>query len=106
MAMNREQKRMLQRQGEVGPDGEPIRKKAARQPRQATATATKNRAERSSPRQFLHEVAAELRKVAWPTRSETINYSIIVLVALVVLTTFIFGVDYVFSRLVLKLFNA
>ena len=50
-------------------------------------------------------MAAELRKVAWPTRSETINYSIIVLVALVVLTTFIFGVDYVFSRLVLKLFN-
>ena len=105
MAMNREQKRMLQRQGEVGPDGEPIRKRQARQPRQA-ATATKPKSERSSPRQFLHEVAAELRKVAWPTRSETINYSIIVLVALVVLTTFIFGVDYVFSRLVLKLFNA
>ena len=29
MAMNREQKRMLQRQGEVGPDGEPIRSAAA-----------------------------------------------------------------------------
>jgi preprotein translocase subunit SecE len=104
MAMNREQKRMLQRQGEVGPDGEPVR--AKRQPRAAAATATKPKSDRSSPRQFLREVTAELRKVAWPTRSETINYSIIVLVALVVLTTFIFGVDYIFSRLVLNLFNA
>ena len=48
----------------------------------------------------------ELRKVAWPTRSETLNYSIIVFVALVVLTSFIFVVDYFFSQLVLKLFNA
>jgi preprotein translocase subunit SecE len=101
MAMNREQKRMLQRQGEVGPDGEPIRK---RQPRQAPAARAKP--DRSSPRQFLHEVSAELRKVAWPTRSETLNYSLIVLIALVVLTTFIFFVDLGFSKLVLRLFNA
>ncbi|HVN49849.1 MAG TPA: preprotein translocase subunit SecE [Acidimicrobiales bacterium] len=101
MAMNREQKRMLQRAGEVNAEGEPIRR---RQPRQAPQP--KAKAERTSPRQFLHEVNAELRKVAWPTRSETINYSIIVLVALVVLTSFIFVVDYAFSQLVLKLFNA
>ena len=44
--------------------------------------------------------------MAWPTRSETINYSIIVLVALVVLTTFIFGIDWVFGEVVLRLFNA
>ena len=54
----------------------------------------------------MQEVRGELRKVAWPTRSETINYSIIVLVALVVMTTFIFGIDWVFSQFVLKLFNA
>ena len=101
MAMNREQKRMLQRAGEVDAEGEPVRR---RQPRQAPQPKTK--AERTSPRQFLHEVNAELRKVAWPSRSETINYSIIVLVALVVLTSFIFVVDYAFSQLVLKLFNA
>jgi len=104
MAMNREQKRMLQRSGEVGEDGEPIRKRQAAKGRQQPAPRTKS--ERTSPRQFVREVAAELRKVAWPTRSETINYSIIVLVALIVLTTFIFCVDYLFSQLVLKLFNA
>jgi preprotein translocase subunit SecE len=104
MAMNREQKRALQRSGDVGEDGEPIRKRPAAKSRPAPATRT--RSERTSPRQFVREVTAELRKVAWPTRSETINYSIIVLVALVVLTSFIFVVDYAFSQLVLKLFNA
>jgi preprotein translocase subunit SecE len=102
MAMNREQKRMLQRSGEVDADGEPVRKRPDRRPPPATRT----RSERTSPRQFVREVTAELRKVAWPTRSETINYSIIVLIALVVLTSFIFVVDYGFSQLVLKLFNA
>jgi preprotein translocase subunit SecE len=104
MAMNREQKRMLQRSGEVGEDGEPIRKRQAAKGRQEPARRAKS--ERTSPRQFVREVTAELRKVAWPTRSETINYSIIVLVALIVLTSFIFCVDYLFSQLVLKLFNA
>ena len=31
-------------------------------------------------RKFLREVVAELRKVIWPTRSQMINYTIIVLV--------------------------
>jgi preprotein translocase SecE subunit len=43
--------------------------------------------------------------VAWPTRSETINYSIIVLVALVVLTTLIGVLDYLFGNFVLDLYN-
>ena len=64
------------------------------------------RKERTGPTQFAKEVRSELRKVAWPTKSETINYSIITLVTLVVFTLFIFGVDWVFSEFVLKLFNA
>ena len=43
--------------------------------------------------------------MAWPTRSETINYSIIVLVALVVLTTLIGLLDYFFGNFVLDLYN-
>jgi preprotein translocase subunit SecE len=101
--MNREQKRMLQRQGEVGADGEPIRQKRGAPTRQAQ---TQVKESRLFSRQGLHEVRAELRKVAWPTRAETVNYSIIVLVALILMTTLIFGVDWVFSQAVLKLFNA
>jgi preprotein translocase subunit SecE len=103
MAMNREQKRMLQKQGEVDSEGEPVRKRRDVPTRQAQAQVKESRL---FSRQGMHEVRGELRKVAWPTRSETINYSIIVLVALVVMTTFIFAIDWVFSQAVLKLFNA
>ena len=48
---------------------------------------------------------AELRKVAWPTRSEVINYSIIVLITVVVLTAFIAALDFVFGEAVFKLFE-
>jgi len=54
---------------------------------------------------FKSEVRGELRKVAWPTRAETINYSVIVFVAVVVLMAFVGLMDYVFGDFVLKLFN-
>ena len=98
--MNRETKRMLQRQGQLGPDGEPVAKRRERQ-----APQPKTKEQRTSPRQFLREVRAELRKVAWPTRSEVINYSIIVLVAVLVMMAFIAIVDYAASEFVLKLFD-
>ena len=51
------------------------------------------------------EVRGELRKVAWPTRSEVINSTIIVLIAVVVMTTLIFGFDYLFAKGVLFLYD-
>ena len=50
-----------------------------------------------TPGQFLREVRGEPRKVAWPTKSEVINYSIIVLIAVVLLTAFIAGLDWFFG---------
>jgi preprotein translocase subunit SecE len=61
--------------------------------------------ERVGPRQYLAEVKGELRKVAWPTRQEVINSTIVVLIAVTVLTSLIFGYDYVFARFVLFLFD-
>jgi len=104
MAMNRAQKRMLQRQGALGADGEPARAQP-QQRRTPTPPRPEAREERTKPRQFLKEVRGELRKVAWPTRAETINYSIIVLVAIVVLTAYIGLVDFGASEFVLKLFD-
>ena len=96
--MNRQQKRMLQKQGEVDADGEPIRTR--RQP----GTSAPPR-ERVGPVQFLGEVRGELRKVAWPSRSETINYSIVVLATIVILGAFIYGLDWLFSTFILDLFK-
>ena len=100
MAMNRETKRMLQRQGSLTADGSP---KAQR--RQAPTPRPADKEKRTSPGEFVKEVRAELRKVAWPTRAETTSYSIIVLVAVVLLTTMVGVFDYFFGEFVLKLFN-
>jgi preprotein translocase subunit SecE len=103
MAMNRETKRMLQRQGELGPDGEPMRAKPQAAPRSAGRP---DKEKRTTPKQYVREVRGELRKVAWPTRDEVIRYSLIVLLTIVVLTTMIFALDYVFAKGVFFLFDS
>jgi preprotein translocase subunit SecE len=63
------------------------------------------RRERTGPRQYLREVRAELKKVAWPNRKEVVNSTIVVLIAVVFMATLIFGFDYGSSKLVLWLFG-
>ena len=104
MAMNRAQKRMLQKQGALGADGQPQRAQT-QQRRPPTAPRQEEKEGRTGPRQFLKEVRGELRKVAWPTRAEVINYSIIVLIAVVVMMAFIAAVDYGVAEFVLTLFD-
>ena len=99
MAMNRETKRMLQRQGALGADGE-----AKPQKRPAPA-APRPKEQRTPPRQFVREVRAELRKVAWPSRAEVVNYSIIVFITLIILTAAIAALDFGMSKAVLWIFD-
>ena len=61
--------------------------------------------EKVGPRQYLSEVRGELKKVAWPTKKEVVNSTTVVLIAIVVMTTLIFGFDYVSSKFVLFLFD-
>ena len=68
----------------------------AQAPQRKTAPAPSRK--RTSPVHFLSEVRGELRKVAWPTRQEVINSTIVVLIAIVVMTTLIFGFDYAFVQ--------
>lgn len=98
--MNREMKRLMQRQGQVDAEGAPARREAPRP--SAARTATK---ERLGPAEYARQVRAELRKVAWPTRAEVVNYSIVVFMALILLTALIFGLDYVFGKAVIFLFK-
>jgi preprotein translocase subunit SecE len=106
--VNRQTKRQMARQGmdpsgtrapAQGRDGKSTSTKARRSPAQQTAT------ERTGPRQYLSEVRSEMRKVAWPTRAEIINSSIIVLVAVTVMTLLIFGFDYISAKFVLFLYD-
>jgi len=60
--------------------------------------------ERTPPGQFLREVRAELRKVAWPSRREVAVYTVTVLAVTTVLATLIFGMDFVIREAALRFF--
>lgn len=60
---------------------------------------------RRSPIRFIRNVIAELRKVVWPTRKETIKYSIVVLFTLVFMLAIILFLDGVFGDASLFLFK-
>jgi len=89
--MNRQAKRMMQRQKSSGQD----RMDAMRERRSVSAP---QRRTRVGIRQFLKEVRAELKKVAWPSRQEVIAYAVVVLVTVTVLTAIVFGMDFVVTK--------
>ncbi len=45
----------------------------------------------------------ELKKVDWPNRRELISYTTVVLVTIVVMTSYVFGLDYAFTKTIVKL---
>jgi len=57
-------------------------------------------------RQFLTEVFVELKKSAWPTRSELVDSTLVVLVTVVLLGVFVATADVVFAWVVRKLTGA
>lgn len=95
--MNRQYKRMMAKE-------EASKKKATPRPN-PKAAALAQKKERTKPRQFLKEVMAELRKVAWPSRQEVVAYSTVVLIATIVIAALIFGMDFVFTEAVLALYG-
>jgi preprotein translocase subunit SecE len=97
---------MLQRQGQVGPDGEPTT--TVRRPAPAATHRPPERERVGLPErvaQYLREVRNELAKVAWPDRAEVTNYSLVVFITLVVLILLIFALNWIFSKGVFYLYK-
>ena len=73
------------------------------------ANARKERAAKRGPfgrlALFIRQVFGELRKVVTPTRRELINYTLVVLVFVVIMMGIVSGLDTVFSLLVNFLFG-
>jgi preprotein translocase subunit SecE len=90
MAMNREQRRYLQKQGQIDEEGNPVR--VERENRAVPP------AERVGPVQYFSEVRTELGRVMWPTRAEVINYTIVVLVTLAIVTGLVAALDWAFAE--------
>lgn len=77
-----------------------------------TSSATSNRTDRKSKggllsrmRLFVRQVVSELRKVVRPTRNELLTYTTVVLVFVLAVMTFVFGLDFAFGKLVLWVFG-
>ena len=54
---------------------------------------------------FIRQVLAELRKVIWPTRSELVTYTSVVLVFVIVMVSIVAVFDYAFTKGVLAVFG-
>lgn len=89
MAVPRKLRREMERTQDKKKTAAPVKKKP-----QPGGPAKK----RTTPMQFLREVRAELKKVAWPTRTELIQSTIMVLVILLALTGIIYVLDLVFAQ--------
>jgi preprotein translocase subunit SecE len=50
-------------------------------------------------RKFYRETIAELKKVTWPTRSEAISLTRVVLIVILAMGAFLGILDYLFSQL-------
>jgi preprotein translocase subunit SecE len=96
VAMNRQHKRMMARQGMDKPKA-PDRRAAAAPP--------PHKEKRPGVGEYLGEVRSEMRKVAWPTRKEVANSTVIVLIAVIVMGALIFLFDYSSAKFVLFLFD-
>jgi preprotein translocase subunit SecE len=51
---------------------------------------------------YFRDVRAEMTRVVWPTRTEILNSSVVVIVTLVFFAVFILIVDYLFALPVIK----
>ena len=124
--MNRETKRMMQRQGQMEADGSPATRRAPAGGGQGagggrggtrTAGAGGGRGgarspgrgpsgrKRTTPVQFTREVRDEMRQVAWPSRGELINYTSVVVTTLVIMISLIFVLNLGFGKLITLLFS-
>ena len=101
--MNRQMKR-AQEKAERLQKGSGVDRRAA-PPATTRRAAQQEKRKRASVRQFLREVRLELKKVDWPTRKELITYTIVVLVTITVLTSFVFAIDWVFAKLIFNLLD-
>ena len=71
---------------------------------QKAGTVTKAVAAERRGSRFLSEVIAELRKVSWPTRTQLVQSTAVVLVVVAIVAAYLAALDAVFSRVIDAIF--
>lgn len=72
---------------------------ARRAARGAASEREVSRTTRGGPMQFVRECIAELRRVAWPDRAHLWQATAVVIVAVVIVGTYLYALDSVFKPL-------
>jgi preprotein translocase subunit SecE len=102
-AQRRARRAERERQGN-GADARPVQ----RQPQMAGVAGAEPVAERHLPgsgvRRFISESAAELKKVEWPGQQQLIQGVAVVLIACIIVGTYLWVADLAFKRLVQNVF--
>jgi preprotein translocase subunit SecE len=75
---------------------------AARPALQPVTSQAGGRSDGNWARRFVGESIGELRKVEWPTQSHLIQGTVVVIVACVVMGTYLYFCDQIFNKLVSK----
>jgi preprotein translocase subunit SecE len=107
MARQTRQQRRARRAEQAANEPQPVAR-GARTGADGTAAVTPARAEVEprragrGGRRFVGESWGELKKVDWPTQSQVIQGTVVVLIACLVVGFYLWGVDQVFERLVQK----
>ncbi|WP_375494098.1 preprotein translocase subunit SecE [uncultured Jatrophihabitans sp.] len=77
-----------------------------------TATRTESSSSRSAgnnrgtlPTRYVRESVSEMRKVLWPSRSELVTYSVVVIIFVVIMVAIVAGLDIGFAKLTLLMFG-
>ncbi len=58
---------------------------------------------KTNPGEFIRQVRSEVAKIVWPTRAETVQTAIMVLILTTILAIFFLAVDGVFAAVVKQL---
>jgi preprotein translocase subunit SecE len=73
--------------------------------RRQTARKGKTRKQQNRVQLFFRESIGELRKVSWPTRKEATNLTIVVLIVVFVMSSFLGILDAIYSQFFALLFG-
>jgi preprotein translocase subunit SecE len=63
------------------------------------------RENRTTPALFFRQMAAELRKVIWPTRQMLVTYTVVCMAFVIFMVIIVTSLDYGFTKLVFALFG-
>ena len=84
---------------------EPVDGKGRATPKRRQQGTTTEEHHRTTPVAFVQEAVAELRKVVWPTASQTQQYFVVVLVFVLFMIGIVSVLDLAFGTLLLRIFG-